>query len=203
MFYQCVIGDALYGAEGGSDLAPSMSKMTQYAEFRSWTSKQWSDLLRKCVFLHLYSGCFVLISVCRYYIDPAYVVVRGRPSREMADRLVAEEKSRIAAQKERLGPAGLEECKRILEDAKNEHEAPIPKEILTSFPVPDVKSIAWIPVQSVQEKHGRTGRATTAAPNNTEVAQHVERDGAPLPFFVQYDHVKVCNICTIYEHFGT
>lgn len=110
----------------------------------------------------------------------------------MADRLDREEKARIAAQQARLGPSGLAECERELEDAKKEHEREIPKEILTSFPVPDVKSIAWIPVQSVQEKHGAKTRVPTAAPHNAELAKHVEKDGSPLPFFVQYDHVKVC-----------
>ena len=131
----------------------------------------------------------------RYYVDPPRIVVLGKPSGEMADRLDREEKARVAAQQERLGPAGIAECERELEAAKKEHEREIPTEILTSFPVPDVKSIAWIPVQSVQEKHGQNGRTPTVATNNTELAKHIESDGAPLPFFVQYDHVKVsfCN----------
>ena len=131
-------------------------------------------------------------SIChRYYVDPPSVVVRGRPSGEMADRLDREEKARIAAQKERLGPQGLAKCEKALEDAKKEHEKEIPTEILKSFPVPDVKSIAWIPVQSVQEKHGHKGRAPTAQGDNSQLAKHIEQDGTPLPFFVQFDHVKV------------
>ncbi|KAI0756614.1 Metalloenzyme, LuxS/M16 peptidase-like protein [Daedaleopsis nitida] len=167
-----VITDSLYGSEDGSDLAPSMDEINMYAELKKWTSKQWTDLLRK------------------YYVDPPCVVIRGKPSGDMADRLDREEKARIATQKERLGSAGLEECERVLEDAKKEHEQEIPTDILTSFPVPDVKSIAWIPVQSFQETHGKKGRAPMAQPNNAELAKHIEHDGAPLPFFVQYDHVK-------------
>ena len=109
----------------------------------------------------------------------------------MADKLDREEKARIAAQKDNLGPKGLEECEQALEAAKKEHEKDIPTDILKSFPVPDVKSIAWIPIQSVQEKHGTRGRAPTAQGDNSELAKHIERDGKPLPFFVQYDHVKV------------
>lgn len=109
----------------------------------------------------------------------------------MADKLDREEKARIAAQKDHLGPKGLEECEQALEAAKKEHEKDIPTDILKSFPVPDVKSIAWIPIQSVQEKHGTRGRAPTAQGDNSELAKHIERDGKPLPFFVQYDHVKV------------
>lgn len=160
-----------------------MDEINQYAELKKWTSKQWSDLLRK------------------FYVDPPCVIVCGKPSGEMVDRLDREEKARIAAQKERLGPAGLAEREQILEEAKAEHEKDIPTEILTSFPVPDVKSIAWIPVQSVQEKHGLEGRAPTATPNNAQLAKHIEQDGAPLPFFVQYDHVK-SDFVTVHAYFS-
>ena len=160
-----------------------MDEINQYAVLKKWTSQQWADLLRK------------------YYVDPPCIVVRGKPSGEMADRLDREEKARVAAQRVRLGPAGLAECERILEEAKKEHEQEIPTEILTSFPVPDVKSIAWIPVQSVQEKHGQKGRAPTAALNNAELTKHIEQDGAPLPFFVQYDHVK-SDFVTVHAYFS-
>lgn len=109
----------------------------------------------------------------------------------MAARIESSEKARIAAQKESLGPSGLAQAKKELDEAQAEHDTPIPKEILTGFPVPDVKSISWIPVQSVQEvgkgrKDGGKGIKT-----GTDVARHVEKDGEELPFFVQYDHVKV------------
>ncbi|RDX52049.1 hypothetical protein OH76DRAFT_1345727 [Lentinus brumalis] len=178
-----VITDSLYGSEDGADLAPSMDEFNMYTELKKWTSDQWASLLRK------------------YYVDPPCVVVRGKPSGEMADRLDREEKARIAAQKERLGPAGLAECERLLEEAKKEHEKEIPTEILTSFPVPSVKSITWIPVQSVQEKHGQKARAPLAHSNNAELAKHIEQDGAPLPFFVQYDHVK-SEFVTVHAYFS-
>ncbi|KAI0639791.1 Metalloenzyme, LuxS/M16 peptidase-like protein [Trametes polyzona] len=175
-----VITDALYGSEDGSELAPSMDEINQYAELKKWGNKEWTDLLRK------------------YYVDPPSIVVRGRPSGEMADRLEQAEKARIAAQKAKLGPEGLAECERVLEEAKKEHETEIPKEILTSFPVPSVKSISWIPVQSFQEP--AKGRAPTAQ-GNSELARHIERDGAPLPFFVQYDHVK-SDFVTVHAYFS-
>lgn len=148
----------------------------------SCTSKSFSFVSNEQFFIH---------HRCRYYIEPPSVVIRGRPSGEMADRLDREEKVRIATQREHLGPKGLEECERTLEAAKKEHEKEIPTDILKSFPVPDVKSIAWIPIQSVQEQHGSKGRAPTAQGDNSKLAKHVEQDGKPLPFFVQYDHVKV------------
>ncbi|KAI0375392.1 hypothetical protein BV20DRAFT_960528 [Pilatotrama ljubarskyi] len=178
-----VITDFLYGSEDGSELAPSMDEINQYAELKKWTSKQWADLLRK------------------YYVDPPCVVVRGKPSSEMADRLDQAEKARVAAQKEKLGPEGLAECLRVLEEAKKEHEKEIPKEILTSFPVPSVKSISWIPVQSFQETVKGKERTPLASQGNSELAKHIEKDGSPLPFFVQYDHVK-SDFVTVHAYFS-
>lgn len=127
----------------------------------------------------------------RYFVDQPYTVVIGRPSANLADKLETIEKARLAAQVEKLGPDGLTKAEEELEAAKAEHELPIPKEILTSFPVPDVKSISWIPVKSMQER-GK-GRSVTSRPSlQSDLQKHIENDGEPLPIFVQYDHVKVC-----------
>jgi Zn-dependent M16 (insulinase) family peptidase len=125
----------------------------------------------------------------RYFIDPQCLVVRGRPSANMADKLEREEKARIAAQVKKLGPSGLAKAAQELEAAKCEHEKPIPTEVLTAFPVPDVKSISWIPVQSVQERG--VGRAPASQVAGSELSRYIESDGNPLPFFVEYDYVKV------------
>jgi hypothetical protein len=91
---------------------------------------------------------------------------------------------------ETFGSDGLERAKLTLEMAKAEHDKPVPQDILTSFPVPNVKSISWIPVQSVQERGiGRSHPST--AMSSTELSRHIENDGSALPFFVQYDHVEV------------
>jgi Zn-dependent M16 (insulinase) family peptidase len=126
----------------------------------------------------------------RYYVDPPSVVVCGQPSSALAERLEEDEKARIAQQVLTLGPDGLERAKLALEKAKAEHDKPIPQDILTAFPVPNVNSISWIPVQSVQEIGVGRGHPTTAI-NPTELARHIETDKGALPFFVQYDHVEV------------
>ncbi|OSD05304.1 hypothetical protein PYCCODRAFT_1362169 [Trametes coccinea BRFM310] len=182
MFYRKVLTDFLYGSEDGSDLAPSLDEINRYAQLKKWTSEQWSDLLRK------------------YYVNPHYVAVRGKPSSEMADRLEQVEKARIAAQKAKLGPTGLAECERILEEARKENEKEIPNEILTSFPAPSVKSIVWIAVQSFQEPVKSKARAPRQEAHS-ELAKHIERDGPFLPFFVQYDHVK-SDFVTVHAYFS-
>ncbi|KAI0080089.1 hypothetical protein K474DRAFT_1590638 [Panus rudis PR-1116 ss-1] len=167
-----VITDVLYGSEDGSELPPAIDEISLFSDLRQWTNKDWTDLIKK------------------YFIEANYAVVRGKPSAAMAERLEKEEKARITAQKERLGPDGLAKAEAELEAAKKEHDKEIPTTLLKSFPVPDVKSIAWIPVQSVQQPgkgQGRVGRTDQA--NNTQLLQHIEADGSPLPFFVQFDYV--------------
>lgn len=96
-------------------------------------------------------------------------------------------------QVKRLGPEGLTRAQKIVEDAKAEHGKPISNDIITRFPLPSIKSISWIPVQSVQEQGvGRPSRS--CPPSSSALLNHITADGSPLPFFVQYDHVEVRSI---------
>ena len=52
----------------------------------------------------------------RYFLDTNYAVVFGKPSAALAERLEADEKTRIAAQREHLGPDGLAKRKKMLDD---------------------------------------------------------------------------------------
>ncbi|KAK7064154.1 Metalloenzyme, LuxS/M16 peptidase-like protein [Favolaschia claudopus] len=170
-FSGTVITDFLYGAEDGSELEAALDEIEQYDAVRKWTSTQWADLLQK------------------YYVDSHSVVVRGKPSANLAKKLAADEKARVAAQVERLGPEGLKKAEQELEAAKSEHDKPIPTEMLLDFAVPSVKSISFIPVQSLQEPGTGRGGPAKAIKSETLV-EHIQSDGSPLPFFVQYDHVE-------------
>lgn len=117
------------------------------------------------------------------------MVVRGRPSAALADKLEVDEKKRVEKQVKALGPEGLRKAKEELEAAKVKHEEPIPEELIKTFPVPDVRSIAWIPVQTLQE--GITSATTSRTTDNAPLKKHVNADGSALPFFVEYDHVQV------------
>ncbi|KAF8140174.1 Metalloenzyme, LuxS/M16 peptidase-like protein [Boletus edulis] len=166
-FSGTIITDFLYGATDGSDLRGALDEIKYYNILRTWDSLLWTELLKK------------------YFIDQHYAVVIGRPSANLAENLEAVEKARLAAQVEQLGPEGLTKAGQELEAAKAENELPIPKEILTAFPVPDVKSISWIPVKSMQELD--KGRTTIS--RSPDLEKHIESDGEPLSMFVQYDHV--------------
>jgi len=108
----------------------------------------------------------------------------------MAESLEKNEKKRVEEQVKRLGAEGLEKAKKKLDDAKAEHDKPIPNDILAKFPIPSVESISWIPVQSLQQPG--TGRSLTVPQAvNAELKQHIDADGQDLPFFLQYDNVQV------------
>ncbi|KAL1738927.1 Metalloenzyme, LuxS/M16 peptidase-like protein, partial [Schizophyllum fasciatum] len=152
-FSDSLITDFLYGAEDGSDIKRTLEEDTWYTQLRAWDSKQWTDLLAK------------------YYIDQHSIVLRGKPSASLVDKLEKDEKERIAKQVEALGPEGLKKAEQELEEAKAEHDKPIPTEILNTFPVPDVKSIAWIPVQSVVQK-GKGRQSPAPAENAAALSMH-------------------------------
>jgi len=193
-FSGTIIADFLYGKEDGSDLKAAMDEINQYAELHRWTSQQWSDLLRKHVHSNLIPTLrLIFIFICRYFIDSHSVVIIGKPSSTLADKLETNEKERVAEQVKKLGPEGLARAQKILEDAKAEHGKPIPSEIVTRFSLPSTESISWIQVQSVQEQGiGRPSRS--CPPSSSTLLNYITADGSPLPFFVQYDHVEVRSI---------
>ncbi|TFK30528.1 cytoplasmic protein [Coprinopsis marcescibilis] len=166
-----IITDVIYGAEDGSELGPSMDEISQYEELRHWTNEQWISILKT------------------YFVDAPSAIVCGKPSAKLAAKLEKDETKRIAAQVKKLGPEGLKKAEAELQHAKEENDRPIPDEILSTFPVPDVKSISWIPVATVQEPG--TGRQPGGfVRQNLELSRHISSDGQQLPFFVEYDHVE-------------
>ncbi|KAI6047558.1 Metalloenzyme, LuxS/M16 peptidase-like protein [Pisolithus marmoratus] len=173
--------ETLSGAIIADFLYDALDETKYYDILRTWSSNDWSNLLN------------------RYFINANYVAIIGKPSMHLAEKLERDEKSRLARQIEKLGPEGLAQAKKDLEAAKEEHEKPIPKDVLTSFPVPDVKSISWIPVESVQETGERFD--VVRAPLQSTLAKHIKSDGPPLPMFIQYDHVK-SDFVSIHAHFS-
>jgi Zn-dependent M16 (insulinase) family peptidase len=182
-FSSAVINDVLYGAEDGSELLASMDEMKYYEQLRNWSSEQWSTLLRK------------------YYVDPPAVVVIGRPSAKLQEKLEKDELRRVEEQVKQLGPEGLKRAEALLEEAKDEHERPLPGGLLSTFPVPDVKSISWIPVETVQEP-GSGRQVAKFASQSPSLKQQIDADGKDLPFFVEYDQVDVRAVPFLSERFA-
>ena len=154
-----------------------------YDTLKSWTSKDWTNLLSK------------------YYDAPSRLVIRGRPSASLADKLEKEEKARVAEQVKRLGPNGLAKLEKELAAAKEEHEKHIPEEVLTGFPVPDVKGISWISVQSAKSTpspvEAVSKRQKSITTDSSELERHLQKDKTQLTMQVQFDHVQVCDLLSL------
>ncbi|KAH8804264.1 Metalloenzyme, LuxS/M16 peptidase-like protein [Flagelloscypha sp. PMI_526] len=165
------ITDFLYGDIEGVDLEQSMNIFSRIQLLNEWNSDQWVSMLRQ------------------YYIGRSWIVIKGKPSASLAKTIEATEKKRIAAQVKKLGPEGLEKAAALVESAKKEHDEPVPSDIVTSFSVPEMNSISWIHVLSVQEPGEGRDKARISAEAN-KLSRHIQADGVELPFFVQYDHVE-------------
>mmetsp|Transcript_27016 Transcript_27016/g.48746 ORF Transcript_27016/g.48746 Transcript_27016/m.48746 type:complete len:971 (+) Transcript_27016:401-3313(+) len=81
-----------------------------------------------------------------YILDRPMAVVLGKPSAAMSKEISDGEKEREAQQAKDLGEDGLELLTKTLEGAMAENEQPIPEEILTSLPVPDLEKVPSIPL---------------------------------------------------------
>ena len=121
------------------------------------------------------------IIIVRYYVEPPCIVICGQLSASLAEKLEKDEKARIAARVECLGPDGLKKAEAELEAAKAEHEQAVPTELITSFPMPDVKNIFWHPVQSLQEP-GNGRKPVHRAFESSSLSKYIELDGKPLSF---------------------
>jgi hypothetical protein len=129
----------------------------------------------------------------RYYVDPTRVVVQAKPSASRQEELEKEEEARVAARRAKLGPEGLKQAAKQLEEARAVSDKnSTPNGVLESFRVPDFKNISWIPVESVQEIG--EGRGGGIPPLSAKLAKHLSSDGNDLPFFVQYDHTEVSTL---------
>lgn len=119
------------------------------------------------------------------------VTVRANPSRNLMAKLAKDEQKEIDKRVAFLGPNGLARQAEVLEKARLENSKPVPGHLLPSTSPPDVESIPWIPMQTVQD-----GKKLLPFPSEEreecDLAKHVDADGTELGFFVQFDHVKVC-----------
>jgi len=127
-----------------------------------------------------------LNSINRFFVSPAYAVVSAKPSAQLARKLDSDEKKRIAEQVARLGEKGLAEAAKTLEAAQEYNERPIPSDYITSFPLPDVGSIAWIPIQSAVASDLPVDQTI-----QNDLSKHLASDPSKIPIFSHYNHVKV------------
>ncbi|PWY97140.1 hypothetical protein BCV70DRAFT_219707 [Testicularia cyperi] len=194
-FADLLITDFLYGQRTGEDLHRALDDMNRYDELLTWSSKQWTDVLQK------------------FFVDNPRLVVVGRPSSKLSDKLKADTKALEEKRRKELGSNGLKKLEEKLEAAKKANDTAIPPEMLQKFKIPSIDSIKWIPVGTAQSvpRVGKAGSLTNGdAVNGTNTAvsaygmqvvsepseldkkvqAHVDADTSELPFFVQFDQVN-------------
>jgi Zn-dependent M16 (insulinase) family peptidase len=81
---------------------------------------------------------------CRWWIDNPHISILGRPSAQLAKDLEKNEIARVEAQIQKLGKEGLANKKRKLEQAQEENDKPIPRELIQKFKVPRIDNVKFI-----------------------------------------------------------
>lgn len=94
----------------------------------------------------LHDSSYWLGLIKEYVLDRPMAAVLGKPSAAMASESSKREKEREAAQAKELGEDGLKKMAETLEAAMAKNESPIPEDILTSLPVPDLAKVPSIPL---------------------------------------------------------
>lgn len=176
-FADVIITDFLYGHKNGEDLLESLDDMKRYDILNTWNQKQWLEILNQ------------------YYVENERLVVIGKPSSKLADKLKKDTKELIENRRKELGEKGLKKLEDDLEKAKEENDKDIPEEMLKGFEIPKVDSINWIevgtgknlPVKKNQSDVQESAVDKKQVELDHKVQTHIDADGEKLPFFVQYD----------------
>lgn len=141
----------------------------------------------------------MIIHSNRYLNSSCYASVAAKPSAQLAQRLESDEKARIDKQIAELGEVGLAEAAKKLEHAQEYNDRPIPIEFLRAFPLPNVASISWIPVQSALNPKSHTKNLDEL--ENQDLSKHLDKDASEFPLFLHYNNVKVIFICFLFFSF--
>lgn len=120
-----------YGLEGGKDLEKFSKTLDEFKELLKWDISQWVEVFKK------------------YYVDNHPAIVIGTPSKELYSTIKAENAKILKERKERLGPEGLKELEKKLENAQNLNNKTIPQNIISSFGKPDPSGIKFIKTESI------------------------------------------------------
>ena len=118
------------------------------------------------------------------FVDAPSIVIIGRPSASLAEKITKEHKALLEATKAHLGAEGLAAKEAELEKAQKENDREIPESMITGFPISDAGKIDWIPVESgINAIDGTPSK-------NGKVQEYLDQDGDKLPYFVHYSHVQ-------------
>jgi Zn-dependent M16 (insulinase) family peptidase len=120
----------------------------------------------------------------RWLIDNPHIVILGKPSANLAKTLEENELKRVEAQVAKLGPKGLADKKRKLEQAQEENDKPIPQELIRKFKVPKISDIKFI--ETVNAVYiPVSGRRP---PHRNEIERVLDADASDHPLNLVFSH---------------
>lgn len=164
-FAEYVISDFLYGNRDGSTML-DVASLREYDTLEKWGQNDWRNFIKQWI------------------SDANHVTVLGLPSLKLAEKLKTDEETRLAEQKKRLGPKGLEELARKFEEAKAENDKDIPKELLAKYEIPGIDSIHFIETTTA-----RSGLALKAGHPDHGIQKLLDADGSAEPLFIHFEHI--------------
>ncbi len=159
------VTDFLFGAREGSTLR-DLTSLQRYDDLTAWNEKDWRDFLDK------------------WLANAAHISILGVPSAKMSEKIKVDEKTRIEERKAKLGPDGLRELEKILEDAKKANDVEIPRSLLEKFTIPSTDSIHFISTTTA-----RSGLARTSDELQNPAQDIIDKDGTDLPLFLHFENV--------------
>lgn len=120
-------------------------------------------------------------------VNNTYVAVQCFPNKEVQQNMALEEKERLEKQRQELGQDGLAEKATLLQKAIEFNDREPPKEMLTSIPIPSLKSIQFHHIVRYSTESNPDGRL----------------DLSKTPIFTYFDHLKTgfVFVCTYYVEY--
>lgn len=167
------IDSFIYGSRDGANLEQWTKDLNEYKVLGEWTAAQWKELITK------------------YLVDNSRVVIKGKPSGAMFERLNQEKESRVQEYKTKFGESGLQKLQNKLETAQKENDTPIPAELLEAFSSPDMSKIDFIHTKSACAGLAKKDETHALENMDYDLQMRIDKDGgneSPLYIhFEQYD----------------
>lgn len=154
------IGDFLY-SQSQADFTLRMERVELLKSLHNENELFWQNLLKN------------------YVVNTPYVLVIGEPSTDFGSKLAEEEKQRVAKQCQDIGEEGLTGLSAELESAIAKNEVEAPSSVLSSLPIPSIKSINFHRVSVVTNNPKRPSSSSSSA----------SLDLSTMPMIVEVDDV--------------
>ncbi|RZC37564.1 C05D11.1-like, partial [Asbolus verrucosus] len=150
-----VIGYILYG-NNKKDFEQRLDPLSDLSKLLKEPKSFWVALMKK------------------YFVDNKYVAVQCIPSKDEHNRMAEEEADRVKKQIDLLGEDGLNVKGKLLEDAVKFNSRDPPSDMLTSLPIPSLKSINFHDITRYR----------------TDLDQRQQIDLSKTSVYTCFDHIK-------------